>query len=238
MAFPLRPIIPSDTERWRSSSAAAAEFTSPRHAIHVRVCHPSARRFRDRGSSPPPPAPHPAPARTSPRPQPAHTRSQQAEGQLRGDFNLSGKIHIKPLTAAFTTPASAALPPWHPSLPSSSSSPHPPPSCHLIQISELAGAFVCASIFACQTAGRRRAGVQAGVFMRASSDGGRQKKGAKFWRVKQQRRGDFHPSNACEVSPSRPGHGGEGDGELTSRPQTPEAVKAFGAQRGAARLRS
>lgn len=76
--------------------------------------------------------------------------SRQGEGQLRGDFNLSEKIHIKPLMPPFHHPSPFCLPclpcsfpgTHHSSLPLLPSS-----SCHLIQITELASVFfVFASI--------------------------------------------------------------------------------------------
>lgn len=90
--------------------------------------------------------------------------SQQGEGQLRGDFNLSENIHIQPLMPPFTIQPlrllrlPCSLPGTHhssfPVLPSS--------SCHLIQITELASfSFVCGFHFAWQMDRRRGDGLTA-----------------------------------------------------------------------------
>lgn len=94
--------------------------------------------------------------------QPSHTSgrrgSQQGEGQLRGDFNLSGKIHIKPLMPAFTILSLLSpvrSPPWHQSLlPSSSSSSSS--ARHLIQITELASVSLCLEPLLCLADGQER----------------------------------------------------------------------------------
>lgn len=88
--------------------------------------------------------------------------SQQGEGQLRGDFNLSEKIHIKPLMPPFTI-LPLCLPRLPCSLPGTNHSSLPPlpsSSCHLIQITELASVFLCLGLyFAWQMDRSRRDGL-------------------------------------------------------------------------------
>lgn len=132
----------------RSHFIASAYISSSEHPPHL-----------------PPPPPHTHKHTPSPFAHIQSRGSQQGEGQLRGDFNLSGKIHIKPLMPAFailSLPSPALSPPWHqsllPSSPPSSSS-----ARHLIQITELDSVSLCLEPLLCLADGQEttRRAVQA-----------------------------------------------------------------------------
>lgn len=158
MAFPLCPIIPADTEQWRIRSALAAEFRSWRHFIHaVAWMKPAFECLRSIRAV--------AISTTAPTSTPAlHTsgnRSSQQRGSAQRRLQPVRKnphqaphacLHHLPLRLQRSLHGT-----HHSPLPFSSSSTS---SCHLIQISELAGVFVCTSI--CLSDGREERGSRPG----------------------------------------------------------------------------